>query len=271
VRPEKTSPAASIKRLCYILSIVFHGLILFIAGNTRFPVRVRPEAPRQVVVRIAGPPLPVIAAGQPPPASAHDASAPAIPGGYGTGPATEAPGGGGSGSGAPGRGGPFAGTGGFSLKSHAGGPFRLATAGPLPDPWAVLPGPPTPAGRPGLRPGSFNPAAVLSRTGGRLVLLPFDIKEKAVADWTRLVLARIEGNWIIPASGRVTFSGQVRVSLTIERQGRQQALAVDRSDVPEALTQAALQAVASSLPLPPLPENVAGDSLAFSFVFSYDG
>jgi outer membrane biosynthesis protein TonB len=270
VRQAKTSPAASIKGWGYLLSIVFHALVLVIVGNARFTVIVRPEGPRQVVVRIAEPPPPGLAAGGLLPASSMAVQLPASPAGN-NGPATGAAANTGSGNGAPGGGGPFAATGAFNLKRNNGGPFRLAPAGPIPEPWVVLPGPSAPADRPGLRPGDFRPAAVLAGASSPVVLLPFDIKEKAVAEWTRLVLARIESNWIIPTSGRVAFSGQVRVSLTIERQGRRQALAVDRSDVPEELALAALHAVESSLPFPPLPDNVAGDALAFAFVFSYNG
>jgi TonB family protein len=106
---------------------------------------------------------------------------------------------------------------------------------------------------------------------GGVFLLPFAISEKAVADWTETVLARIERNWSIPASGRLAFSGRVQITLTVERQGSDRSLVIDDSSVPAPLTQAALHAVQASLPLPPLPENVAAESLAFTFVFAYNG
>ncbi len=63
----------------------------------------------------------------------------------------------------------------------------------------------------------------------------------------------------------------MQITLTIERQGGERSLVIDDADVPEPLTLAALHAVQASLPLPPLPENVAAESLAFTFVFAYNG
>jgi TonB family protein len=102
-------------------------------------------------------------------------------------------------------------------------------------------------------------------------MLPFDARERVVADWIEAVLARIERNWILPASARLSFAGRVEIALTIEKQGRQRARVIDDASVPEPLTRAALQAVEASLPLPPLPENVAGETFAFTFVFVYNG
>jgi outer membrane biosynthesis protein TonB len=106
---------------------------------------------------------------------------------------------------------------------------------------------------------------------GGIFLLPFDTRERVVADWTEAAMARIERNWIVPASARLAFAGRVQVTLTIERGGARRSLVIDAADVPEALTQAALHAVEASLPLPPLPENVAGESFTFTFVFHYNG
>ena len=63
----------------------------------------------------------------------------------------------------------------------------------------------------------------------------------------------------------------MQVTLTIEKDGRERALVMDESSLPESLAQSALQAVRASLPLPPLPENVAGQTFAFAFVFVYNG
>jgi TonB family protein len=101
--------------------------------------------------------------------------------------------------------------------------------------------------------------------------MTFDIKEKAVAAWTEAVLARIERNWIIPPLARLSFSGQVQITLTIEKDGSRQALVIDDSSLPGSLAQSALQAVQASLPLPPLPENIAGQTFAFTFIFVYNG
>lgn len=158
----------------------------------------------------------------------------------------------------------------FSLAPGARGDFRLGPAGRSPEPWAM----PMGAGpAPGLlryRANAYRPGAAPGGDGG-VFLLPFAMREKVVADWTETVMVRIERNWTIPASGRLAFSGRVQITLTVERKGGESSLVIDDSNVPEPLTLAALHAIQASLPLPPLPENVAGESFAFTFVFAYNG
>jgi hypothetical protein len=263
-----------VKKLCYIASLAGHALLLLFVLSARFPVTIRPEPPRVVTVTIAEPPLPYFNGGGVP------AGAPA---GMGSPAAAEVTGAvGGSARGAraetaPHRGAPsFAATGEFSLSKTVRGSFRLAPVGKSPDPWAIPIGPDAPPRMLRYSGNAFSPMASRSGPGGpgapgSVFLLPFDIREKGAAEWTASVMARIERNWIIPASGRLAFSGQVQISLTIERQGGQRALAVDSASVPEPLILAALHAVQSSLPFPPLPENIAGEALAFTFVFAYNG
>jgi hypothetical protein len=259
------------KKLCYLLSIAVHALLLLIVLNTRFLVTIRPDPPRVVVVSIAEPPLDLASAGPGWRRRGGEAGA-TTPGGgksggkAGTGRrerAGAAPGGSGL---------TFPATAKFSLAPGTRGDFRLAPVGKSPEPWAIPIGPePGPALRP-LRylANAYRPGAAPGGDGGGF-LLPFDISEKAVADWTETVLARIERNWSIPASARLAFSGRVQITLTIERQGSERSLVIDEANVPEPLTAAALHAVQASLPLPPIPENVAAESLAFTLVFSYNG
>ncbi|MCU0236798.1 MAG: TonB C-terminal domain-containing protein [Acidobacteria bacterium] len=258
------------KKLCFLLSILAHALAWVIIWNARFTVTIHREPARVVTVRIAEPPPPFIANGRPPQAASVHGSPP-LAGGGNAGATAGMRGGASSATGTSGRARPFVGAGGFSLTSHAGGDFRLAPVGKSPDPWAVPLGPAPSSRLLGHRPQTFRPATGGDGANGGTLLLPFDIREKAVADWARSVLARIERNWIIPASGRLAFSGRVQITLTIERQGQRRALVIDDSTVPETLTLAALHAVQSSLPFPPLPENVAGTTLALTFVFSYNG
>lgn len=260
------------KKFCYLLSIAGHVLALLIILNARFPITIRPGPPRVVVVTITEPPLHLAEAPRERPQRSGQAEA-AAPG---HGPfggtmdavrgksATAAPRGGGLAFPAPLK---------LDLAPGTTGDFRLAPVGRSPEPWA-LPIGPAQSPRP-LRNGAYayRPEAFPSGAGGPggVFLLPFDIRERAVADWAGSVLSRIERNWFIPASGRLAFSGRVQITLTIERQGRQRSLVIDDATVPEPLTQAALHAVQASLPLPPIPENVAGDVLAFTFVFAYNG
>ncbi len=161
----------------------------------------------------------------------------------------------------------------LSLKETPADMFRLAPANSGP---ALALRPIGPCGSlkwENIRPQPIAPASAWpgSTAPGGVFLIPFDIKERAIAAWTEAVLARIERNWTIPPMGRLAFAGQVRITLTIEKNGESRALAVADSSLPEAMSQAALQAVKASLPLPRLPENVAGREFAFTFVFIYNG
>ena len=257
------------KKLGYLLSLLLHAALLLAILAAEFRVVIRPEPPRVITVRVAEPPLPFageVAPEPPAPLPPAGRSAPRRSGGAGSRSAGLAS--------RPGLPGPASQV--FSLKRPLPGTFRLGPSGKSPEPWElpVAPAPP-PAGLryrldgrlPGASAGGLS-AAGPSRTE---FLLPFDTRERAVADWTEAAMARIERNWIIPASARLSFSGLVQVTLTIERGGGRRSLVIDGTEVPEALTQAALHAIEASLPLPPLPGNVAGESFTFTFVFRYNG
>lgn len=258
------------KKLGYLLSIAGHALALLVILNARFPITIQPSPPKVVAVSLAEPP-PRFAVARP--------NGQRLNGKTGTGTPGRGQGGGGGGSGKSAGAAPISSGLSFpapqqlDLARAAGGDFRLAPVGKNPEPWAVPIGPGRPAGLQRFRPGDFRPGTAPGGGGGPdgVFLLPFDIHERAVADWSEAVLSRVERNWIIPASGRLGFSGRVQITLVIERQGGQRSLVVDDATVPEPLTLAALHAVQASLPLPPIPENVAGDDLAFTFVFAYNG
>ena len=257
------------KRLGYLLSLLLHAALLLAILAAEFRVVIRPEPPRVITVRVADPPLPFIgevAAGSPAPLPAARRFASRRSGGSGA-----------RSAGAPSLprwGGPASQV--FSLKRPLPGTFRLGPSGKSPEPWElpVAPAPP-PAGLRYRLDGRLSEAPAGGSAGAgpshAEFLIPFDTRERAVADWTEAAMARIERNWVIPASARLAFSGLVQVTLTIGRGGGRRSLAVDGADVPQALIQAALHAVESSLPLPPLPDNVAGESFTFTFVFRYNG
>lgn len=259
------------KKLGYLLSLAGHALLLLVILNSRFAVTIHREPARVVTVRVMEPSPPYFAGDAPLRTSAGRGSS----GTVGTNAAKKSAPGGAIGAdvrSSPTSGGrPFPAAGAFSLQSHPSGTFRLAPVGKAPDPWAIPLGPSPTSRLQGYRPDTFRPARDSSDANGGIILLPFDIREKGVADWANAVLARIERNWIIPTAGRLAFSGRVQITLTIERQGSRRKLVIDDSSVPQPLTLAALHAVQASLPLPPIPENVAGESLAFTFIFSYNG
>lgn len=257
------------KRLSYLLSLLFHAALLLAILAAEFRVVIRPEPPRVITVRVAEPPLPFVgeaAAGSPPSLPAARKADVRRSGGVSARTVDAAS--------LPLLGGPASQV--FSLKRPLPGTFRLGPSGKSPEPWELpVAPPPPPAGLryrldgrlPGASAGG-TPGAGPSRAE---FLISFDPRERAVADWTEAAMARIERNWVIPASARLAFSGLVQVTLTIGHGGGRRLLAVDGADVPQALIEAALHAVEASLPLPPLPDNVAGETFTFTFVFRYNG
>jgi hypothetical protein len=261
------------RKFSFLLSIAGHALLLLIAIGAEFRVTVIPRPPRVIAVAIAEPlpPLPAMPRGN---ARRNDGARASPPGGGETGGMAATPASGGASSPAAGKGLPLFAPGRMTLRHGPGGGFNLALN--TGTPWPAL----GPIGPPGSRPrlgaaalARFpgSPGGGTAAFGGGAVLIGFASGEKAIAAWTDIVLARIERNWTIPDAAHFSYSGQVRVTLTVGKGGGRRALVLDDSTLPGTLTQAALHAVEASLPLPPLPDNVAGSSFAFTLVFSYNG
>ncbi len=254
------------KKLCYLLSLLLHSLLLLAILLAEFPVTIHPGPPRLIVVRLAEPPLPFVPDAEPyqeePPPTPGNRDGATVPG--------EASPGEGRDRLIHGAGPPAATASSFRLDRRAPGSFRLAPVGRSPEPWALHFAPAAPSSALP-KPGLLRPGAGTAALGGDSFRLSFDARERVVANWTEAALARIERNWIIPASARLAFAGRVQVTLTVEKRGRKRSLIVDDSDLPATLTLAALRAVEASLPLPPLPDEVAGETFTFTFVFRYNG
>jgi TonB family protein len=262
------------KKFYYLLSIAGHALLALVALNADFPITIIPRPARVITIEVAAPPLPYFATGPATRPTGNHRDLPAAQGGTGEkNSAAAAPGGiaGGSANGAGGL--PFLAPLAFSLKEAPPGSFSLSPTNGRP---TFPAGFNAAGGSPGLgkySAAAYNPGVMMAGTtaASGVDLVPFDVKEKAVAAWTEAVLARIERNWFIPTSARLAFSGQVQITLIIEKNGSQQSLVMQDSSLPEALAQSALHAVKASLPLPPLPENIAGQTFVFNFIFIYNG
>lgn len=262
------------KKFCYLLSIVGHALVILFVLNADFPITIVPQPVRVIAIEVSGPTPPFFAPGSMAKAAGNGRVPSTPPGGAGGKNTAATPAGGSGESAVKGaNGSPFTIPLTFSLKEAPADMFTLAPAnrGPGLALRPVGPGGPLPMGK--YSASVYNPGVMMDGAAGPGggILIPFDIKEKTVAAWTETVLDRIERNWIIPVSARLAFSGQVQVTLTIEKNGSPQALVMDDPSLPEAVAQSALHAVKASLPLPPLPENVAGQAFAFTFVFIYNG
>ncbi len=262
------------KKFCYFLSIAGHALLIIIALNADFPIVFMPQQERVIAIEVSSPP-PRFFAPSPltEPLGIGRAQA-VMPGGAGGENIAATPANGTGGTAGKGDyGSPFMAPVKFSLKEPLAGMFSLSPTSKGPGLPAGLAGPGGSSRMGKYSASAFNPGTMAGGAAipGGVTLVPFNIREKAVAAWTEAVLARIERNWIIPVSARLAFSGQVQITLTIEKNGTQRALVMDDSSLPEAIAQSARQAVNASLPLPPLPANIAGTIFAFTFIFDYNG
>lgn len=102
------------------------------------------------------------------------------------------------------------------------------------------------------------------------VRMSFSTHDQDAIFWSQRILTRIERNWIIPTVTRIGYSGQVEITLTVDRSGELLSLSVAKSTAHETLEQAALHALKTSLPFPPFPESIRTQTFVFQLVFTYN-
>src|SRR4030042_4136128 len=71
--------------------------------------------------------------------------------------------------------------------------------------------------------------------------------------WARQVHIRVRDNWIIPLAAKLGFKGKVSIDFEVLRNGTIKNLFITTESGVMAFNQAALNALAMSNPLPPLP------------------
>lgn len=98
----------------------------------------------------------------------------------------------------------------------------------------------------------------------------FDTKGHDLGPWGNQVVAIVRSNWIIPVAAQLGLKGVVGISFQVDRQGNIGGLAiVSESGIPS-FDQAALNALKSSSPLPPLPVYYPEPVLTAIFRFYYN-
>lgn len=98
----------------------------------------------------------------------------------------------------------------------------------------------------------------------------FDTQGYDLGPWANRAVALVRSNWIIPVAAELGMKGVVGISFKVERNGTIRDLKiVSPSGVPS-FDQAALSALQSSSPLPPLPNDFPRDLLPGVFRFYYN-
>ncbi|MBN1533625.1 MAG: energy transducer TonB [Spirochaetes bacterium] len=97
-------------------------------------------------------------------------------------------------------------------------------------------------------------------------LTPRDILERYIAH----VVARIESNKVYPEEARRRgHEGDVVVGIVIGRDGTIGRVAIEQSSRYPALTHAAVASIRRSMPLPPFPPQIPGDSLRIRVIIRF--
>ncbi|MEW6758371.1 MAG: TonB family protein, partial [Acidobacteriota bacterium] len=118
-----------------------------------------------------------------------------------------------------------------------------------------------------LQGGYDNPNASRLNTGA----LSFDTAAWDLGPYARQVQERVESNWRIPQAQMVLRQkGWVAIRFSIQKDGRITDIYLDRQSGIPSYDQSAMNALISSNPLPPLPEQVTAPELSAVFRFFYN-
>lgn len=118
--------------------------------------------------------------------------------------------------------------------------------------------------------GRSGTATAGAGTGQRATIV---IPEQAydLSPWAQQVVERIQANWDLPAIYDLPPQTQVKVAVTIARNGEVSFFQVVGSTNSEALDRAAVDALQRSFPLPVLPADFPAESFEAFFIFDYHG
>ncbi len=116
------------------------------------------------------------------------------------------------------------------------------------------------------RPGQARQRARRPTPGGSVAL---NVPSVDFSAWGEIVLNKIQRNWALDAGLGTAWKGEVGVTVLVARNGELLAVEIDAPTKIDFLDQAALRAVRSSGPFPPLPAKYLNSSLEVYLVFKY--
>ena len=127
----------------------------------------------------------------------------------------------------------------------------------------VLPGPASARG------GRASGTARGTGEGGQRASAVFQSPGYDISPWAAKVMGLVQLHWSIPAAPSVTGRSEVRVAVTIERNGAFSAFEVSELADLELFNSAAATALKASEPFPALPNDFPASNLSAVFVFTY--
>jgi TonB family protein len=105
--------------------------------------------------------------------------------------------------------------------------------------------------------------------GAQRAGISIPLKDYNLAPWAQKVLERIIQNWEIPGTGGLRSRAAVKVVVMVKKDGQVASIEFVEGTALDALDEAALAAIRSSLPLPALPDDFPGDLLEAVIEFVY--
>ena len=114
-----------------------------------------------------------------------------------------------------------------------------------------------------------------SRSSGRRTSIrrgstSFKVKDYDISPWAKIVVDRIQKNWVLSPLQKTSTKGEVEIFVIIEKSGELSSVEIIESSEIQLLDQTALNALNMSSPFPKLPDDFPNKSLEAYFVFSYD-
>ena len=102
--------------------------------------------------------------------------------------------------------------------------------------------------------------------GGSVTL---NVARYDLTNWASGVMTKIQKNWTLDNPEDTGYKVEVRISVMMARNGDLLAVEIETPSNVDALARAALRALQSSGPFPPLPADFPKSSLDMVFVFQY--
>jgi hypothetical protein len=106
-------------------------------------------------------------------------------------------------------------------------------------------------------------------SGGQRASATFQSPGYDISPWAKKVIDLVQLNWKIPDVRNILEKSEVRISVTIEKNGTFSAFDIAGGVNLEVFNAAAANALRSSSPFPPLPEDFPASNLNALFVFTY--
>ena len=108
------------------------------------------------------------------------------------------------------------------------------------------------------------------RTSLRRGSASFKVKDYDISPWAKIVVDRIQKNWILSPAQKTSAKGEVEILVIIEKSGELSSVEIIKSSEIQLLDQTALNALNMSSPFPKLPDDFPNKNLEAYFVFNYD-